>query len=159
MEGKTMTDEAKTFTQEEVNDIVGKRLVREREKIATEQRVAAGKTQQDTLAAEAKWKELADLHQARIAELESFEVKAKAYQEIVKGMLKAKVKSLGETAKKAVEGLPESMDETAKLAWLNENAALFEVVGDGVGTPYRPKPTPKEKQAKGPITRFGPIKL
>ncbi|KPK89990.1 MAG: hypothetical protein AMJ88_16775 [Anaerolineae bacterium SM23_ 63] len=97
------------------------------------------------MVAEAKWQELAQKHEARVKELEPLETKVVAFNEMVSGMLKDKIKDLGEAATKAIKALPDSMSEIDKLNWLNQNVELFQVTGDGVGTPRRPKSKPDKK--------------
>lgn len=97
-----------------------------------------------TLAAEKKWQELAERHEARAKELEGFELQAKAYGELITGMLKDRIKALGDAAKKAVAALPESLTDLDKLNWLNQSEALFGK-GSVIGTPGRTKVVSKNK--------------
>ena len=95
--------------------------------------------------------------EVRVAELEPLEVQARAYTELISGMLKDKVKGLGDAAKGAVEALPTTMSDAEKLEWLNKNAALFQGAnGTGVGTPKR-KGKSVERGTQ-PLARV-PIKL
>lgn len=145
-----------------VDKLVGDARVKARERAKAEHGVQFAKAKEEAeqtkLAAEAKWKELAELHQARVKELEPFEAQAIAYGELVAGMLKDRIKELGDAAKKAVGALPEAMTAIEKLSWLNANEGLFQATGGGVGTPgLKKKPTPKlGKEVK--ISRF-PIRL
>lgn len=155
-----------TFSEEQqalVDKLVGEARVKSRSKAETDFQTQLAKDNdaavQANLVAEKEWQKLAATHEARVKQLEPFEAQAKAYGELVTGMLKARVKALGDAAKKAVAALPDSLSDLDKLNWLNENGALFQEVGDGVGTPGRTrqvKPTPDRPKIK---TRFGPIKL
>jgi len=133
-----------TFSEEQqsfVDDLVGRARVKAREKAEADAAAHISKdrevAERAALIAEKKWQELAEMHQARVKELEPFEASAKEYGKLVENMLEVKVKALGKAAKKAMEALPDSMTVTDKLAWLNENEELFQATGDGVGTPAR----------------------
>lgn len=125
--------------QEHINKLVGEARVKAREVAKTQHEGDQAKAKEDAekaaLAANQKWQELAEKHEARAKELEPFEGQAKAYSELIAGMLKDKIKGLGDTAKKAVGALPETLSSLEKLEWLNANEALFQAPGDGVGTP------------------------
>ena len=144
----TFTDEQQAF----VDDLVGKARTKARDKAqadataqTTKDREAA---EQAALVAEKKWQELATKHEARVKQLEPFEASAKKYDELILDMLKKKIEAFGEAAKKAVEALPKSMLVVDRLAWLDANEELFQVAGDGVGTPGRSKAKPGKKTAK-----------
>lgn len=159
-----MTDQI-AFTdeqQEYVDKLVGDARVKARTKAETEQAAKVTK-EQDTasktaLAAEKKWKELAAVHEARVKALEPLEAQAKAYETLLDGMLKDRVKALGDAAKQAIAALPTAMTSVEKLEWLNKNEALFQTTGDGVGTPQRPAQTGEAGTPSGPISRY-PIRL
>jgi len=138
-----------------VDKLVGDARIKAREKATTDATAAQDKATSEAekvaLAAEAKWQELAEKHEARVKELEPLEGQATSYRELIAGMLKERVKALGDGAKKAVAALPEGMTAAAKLSWLNANVELFQP-GDGVGTPKRTKikgdASTKEKPCK-----------
>lgn len=159
-----MAEEVKFDEQQQalVDKLVGEARVKARDKAQAELTAQAAKEQdaaiQAALIAEKKWQELAQKHEARVKELEPYEAKAKSFDELVDSMLKDKVKTLGEAAQKAVKALPESMAAIDKLNWLNQNEELFQVAGDGVGTPRRPQPKSVKGKPAGPISRY-PIKL
>jgi len=142
--GENMNEEAQ-FTeaqQAKINELVGQARVKAREKAEIDFKAQAEKNtsaaERANLAAQEEWQKLAAQHEARVKELEPFEAEAKAYRELVAGMLKDKVKALGDVARKAIAGLPESLTDLDKLNWLNQNTSLFEGgPGDGVGTPHR----------------------
>jgi len=142
------------FTEEQqalVDKLIGDARVKAREKAQADQSTTLAK-EKDTaekaaLAASQKWQELAEMHQARVAELEPFEAQAKAYGELIAGMLKDRLKELGSEATKAVGSLPDAMTMIEKLAWLNQNAGLFQAAGDGVGTPGARRPAKNKKTA------------
>lgn len=130
--------------QEHVSKLLGRTRIEAREKATKDAKAAQAKATEEAervrMAAEEEWKKLAAHHEARVAELEPYEVEAKAYRGIVAGMLKNRVKALGDAAKKAVGALPESLSDLEKLNWLNENQALFEAGGTSrVGTPAKGK--------------------
>ena len=146
-----------TEQQVMVDRLVGEARVKAREKAQVEftsaQNGIAEAAEMATLAADAEWKTLNEKNEARVRELEPFEAQAKEYNALISKMLRTKVKSLGDGAKTAVDGLPEGMSTAAKLKWLTANEALFGDVSSGVGTPRRKlnnrgKPgdnTPKER--------------
>jgi len=134
-------DGEKLFTQKQMNDLVGKARVKAREKAESDAKTKAdadkATAEQASMVAKQEWKALADQRQARIAELEPLEAQVKAYEGLIAGMLKDRVKELGETAQKAVGALPESMSPVERLAWLETNIDLFPATGAEVGTPAR----------------------
>ena len=102
------------------------------------------------MAAAAEWQKLAEHHEGRVLELESFEAEAKGYRELIKGLLKDRIKVLGDTAKKAVAALPESLSDTERLSWLEANEGLFaEKDSKVVGTPARSKKVSQATDDKG----------
>jgi len=133
-----------------IDKLIGDARVKAREKAGEEAAASLQKTAADaelaSMAAEKKWQELAAKHEARVKELEPLEVQAKAYTELISGMLKDKIKSLGEAAKTAVAALPSGLSDADKLAWVSKNEGLF-TTSSGVGTPKRAK----QAAAKGEI--------
>lgn len=130
------------FTEEQqayVNKLVGDTRVKARGKAEQDLADKTAKEKADAevvaLAAEKKWQVLAGRYEVRAKELEGFELQAKAYGELITGMLKDRIKTLGDGAKKAIAALPDSLDDLEKLNWLNQNEALFGDVTAGVGTP------------------------
>lgn len=122
------------FSSEEqkfIDKLVGNARVKAREKAQADAKSAQDQAvkdaQQAKLEADKEWQKLADMNAARVTELEPFEAEAKAYRELVTGMLKDQVKVLGDAAKKAVAALPESLSDLDKLNWLNQNQELFGV--------------------------------
>lgn len=153
MEKVEFSEEQQKF----VDELVGTARVKAREKAQSDFEAQTAKAKTDSekaaLAAEQKWKELAEVHAARVQELEPLSAQVQAYTTLIEGMLKDRMKALGDAAKKAVGALPEAMSPLEKLSWLNQNEALFKASGDGVGTPPRPRPvaqteTPKRKKIK-----------
>lgn len=131
---------------------IGKARVKARElaKVEFEQAAkdATADAEREQLAAAAEWKKLSEMHEGRVTELEPFEAEAKAYRELVKGMLKDKVKALGEVAKKFVAKLPDSLSDLEKLDLLKAVEDQFETDTPRVGTPAR-----KKKQTAGKSER------
>jgi DNA repair ATPase RecN len=120
------SDEQQKF----LDKLIGKARTKARELAKTEFETAAkdatADAEREQLAAAAEWQKLADMHADRVTELEPFEAEAKAYRELIAGMLKDKVKALGDAAKKAVKALPNGLSDLDRLNWLNANQALFE---------------------------------
>ncbi|MDY7078018.1 MAG: hypothetical protein SXV54_13970 [Chloroflexota bacterium] len=159
-----MTEEV-VFTQEQqalVDKLVGEARVKAREKAKTEfeaaQATANEEAEREKLAAGEEWQKLASTHEARVKELEPLEAQVKAYGEVIAGMLKDKVESLGNNAKKAIEGLPETMTDLDKLNWLNKNEGLFQAESASVGTPKRATKRAVDTGRKNPVCKF-PLKL
>ena len=131
------------FTAEEqkfIDKLVGSARVKSREQakadFEAQSKEAQSEAERTRLATENEWKKLAEMHEGRVRELEPYETEAKAYRELIEGMLKDKVKVLGDAAKKAVAGLPESLSALERLSWLNQNEGLFAVESTPkVGTP------------------------
>lgn len=152
-----MSDDVKFDEAQQVlvDKLVGEARTKARDKAQVDAEAKTTKdreaAEQAALVAEKKWQELASKHEARVKELEPFEASAKKYDKLVEGMLKDRLKALGEAAEKAVKALPDSMTAADKLTWLNENPELFQAAGDGVGTPGRTqlKPGGKTKSVWG----------
>lgn len=138
-------EQEKKFTQADLDAIIQKRLARAEEKQKEAIQAASTLAEQETLAAEKKWQELAGVHEARVKTLEPLEAQVKVYQEMVGGMLKDRVKALGDAAKTAVAGLPKSMSALEKLNWLSKNEGLFEAGTSRIGTPAKRKAQRKDK--------------
>jgi len=135
-----------------VDKLVGDARVKAREKAQAEFTTKADdakrQAEETALIAQKEWQKLAAKHEARVKALEPLEAQAKAYGELVAGMLKAKVKELGDDAKKAIGAFPEALTAIEKLTWLNQNEGLFQAPSDGVGTPARKKAPQTKKKAK-----------
>ena len=87
------------------------------------------------------------------------ETRLTALEKVVAGVLEDTVKRLGEAAVSAVEGLPKSMSAGDKLDWLRQNEKLFQLAGDGVGTPSHDNTGPKKPRTEpGEICKY-PIRL
>jgi hypothetical protein len=152
------------FTPEQqavVDELVGKARTKAREKATAEQEAITAKAKKDAetaaLVENQKWQELAETSQERIKALEPLEQKVKAYEEMVVEMLKGEVKKYGDSAAKALNDLPGTTSAIEKLEWLKKNQELFQVSGDGVGTPGRPK-TKQTNKADVEICKY-PLKL
>ena len=135
----TFTDAQQAF----IDKKIGQARIKAREKAETDAQTAAHAAKEEAslagMEAEKKWKELADHHSARVLELEPLETQVKVYEELVAGMLKDRIKVLGDAAKKFVASLPETMTDVEKLNLLNKNEALFGETTPVVGTPARKK--------------------
>lgn len=149
-------DDVTEFTDEQqrfIDKLVGSARIKSREKATQDAQVAqakiASEAEQTKLEADENWKKLVEMHAGRVAELEPYEVEAKAYRELIESMLKDRVKALGETAKKAVAALPKSLTALERLNWLNQNEALF-------GTESTPRVgTPAQRKKLSPQTDKG----
>lgn len=162
---KQEKDQKPTFSAEQqafIDKLVGNARIKAREGAKKEHETALARAKEAdaeaALVAEKKWRELAEKYEARVKGLEPLEAQAKAYEELIEGMLKDRIKELGDAAKKVVGGLPESMVAVEKLKWLNDNADLFSEPGDGVGTPGRTKKRAKQEIQPDKISKF-PIRL
>jgi len=145
------------FTKEQqafIDKLIGKTRIGAREKAQTDAadaaKVAKDAAEKAKLEASKEWQTLAARHEARVKELEPFEEQAKAYNKLINDMLAAKIKALGDAAKKAVGALPESLTVVDKLAWLTANEDLFKEAGAHVlrgGSPTtRRKPAAKGEE-------------
>lgn len=144
--------EEKTFTQEELNTLIGEARIKAREKAKSEFSAQSTKdkeaAERSMMASKEEWQKLAATHEARVTELEPLEQRVQAYETVIDGMLVAKVKELGDNAKKAVAGLPEAMSPLGKLEWLNDNSNLFESIEPIVGTPKGGERPPKDSRER-----------
>lgn len=153
-----MTEETQeneiTFSEEQqkfVDKLIGKARISAREKATTDSAAAQEQTrlaaEQTKLEADKNWEKLVEMHVGRISELEPLEVQVKVYAELIDGLLKDRIKVLGDAAKKAVEALPENLTAIERLNWLNANESLFTTEGPAprVGTPAKKV----KKQAPG----------
>lgn len=129
--------------QEFVDKLVGEARVKASKVAKAQHEADQVKAKEDSekaaLAADQKWQELAAKHEARATELEPLQAQVATYEKLIAKMLQARIKDLGDDAKKAVEGLPESLSLLEKLGWLSKNEGLFQARGDGVGTPGKGK--------------------
>lgn len=157
MTEETQDDEL-TFSEEQqkfIDKRIGQARIKAREKAQVDYKAQAETAQTDAerarLETENKWKELAEMHEGRVQELEPYELEAKAYRELIANMLKDRIKELGDAAKKAVAALPDSLTDLDKLNWLNKSQALFETEGvTRVGTPASKQGKPqKSKRVEG----------
>ena len=125
--------------QKYVDKLIGDARVKAREKAQADALAQATKDKetanQAAMVAKQEWQALAEQHKTRVDELEPLVKQVEGYEELVKGMLKDTIETLGEKAKNAVAGLPKSMTAIEKLNWLHKNEALFQETGGGVGTP------------------------
>lgn len=146
-----MTEEAQgsendiTFTEDQqkfVDKRIGQARISAREKAEAKAQLsqdqAAEQAEQTRLEGEKEWQKLAKHHEARADELEPLEAQLKAALEVVEGILKDRIKALGDDAKKAVAGLPGTLSASDKLIWLNTNEGLFTTDDKKVlGTPAK----------------------
>lgn len=144
-----------TEDQKQIDKLIGNARVKARELAKADfekaAQVASEASAQEKLEAEKEWQKLADMHSSRVTELEPFETEAKAYRELITGMLKDRIKTLGDAAKKAVGALPEGLSDLDKWNWLKANQELFVTEGPAgrVGTPARRKKSSQSTEDKG----------
>jgi len=129
------TDEQQAFIDKLVGDARTKARAKAESSLADKTAKEQAKAAAEKLAADKEYEKLSVSQADRIAELEIYETQAKAYGELIAGILKDRVKALGESAKKAVDGLPASLTAIQKLEWLNKNEELFQAQSNGVGSP------------------------
>lgn len=145
-----MPNEEGLFTQDELNTLIGEARIKARSKAESDavsaQTAANEEVEKANLAAQGEWEKLLTKSNARVKTLEPLEAKVVAYETLIEGMLKSRVKELGEMAKKATSALPETMSSLEKLAWLNENTELFQEK-QIVGTPAVRKGLRKGKKS------------
>jgi hypothetical protein len=161
-----MSEESKvTFTPEQqalVDKKIGLARIKAREtaRIDFETKAAKDKEAADqaALVAQQEWQTLAETRGARVTELEPLEKRIEDYEKMVKGLLKDAIEGLGDTAKSAVDALPESMTAIEKLNWLGKNQELFQASGGPVGTPKRPKTSKKPNTKPEEICKY-PLRL
>ena len=129
------TADGVTFTAEQqahIDKLIGDARTKSREQAKADIAKAQTKAEKDAATArlteQEQYKTLSEQHAARIAELEPLEARVIDYQKAIDTLLAAKLKALGDTAKKTVETLPGELDALAKLNWLNANEALFATV-------------------------------
>ena len=136
-----MMDE-KTFTQEELNEIIGERLARERKKFEAErdeiEESIRSELRANELAEQNNYKELYEQ-----ANVEQMKGRVEKFNKYVEQVLAKTVENLGERAEKAISHFDDPLD---KLSWLEENKELFKPQGDGVGTPSESKERKTGKQ-------------
>lgn len=136
--------------QQTVDYQIGLARIKAREVAEAKFAQAANDAEQAKLEADQNWQKLADMQSARVKELEPLEAQVKAYTALIDGLLKDKIKDLGDAAKKAVEALPEALSAVDRLNWLNANEELFAEgsASHSVGTPT--KRVKKQTDSKSP---------
>ena len=154
-----------TFSQEQqdyLNSLLKKERLDAKKQAQKEfdavQQQAKESAEAEKLKEQNEWQKLAETHEAKAKELEpqvtTLSEKVATYEAVITDLLTAKIKALGDVAKKAVENLPGAPDALAKLQWLNTNENLFKPLGPG--NQIKPKPaatTPQEPVAR-PIVRL-----
>ena len=151
----TENDE-KTFTQSELNDLVGSARVKAREKAEEEfnQRLADKEKDatETALKKQDKWQELAEQYEQKVLELEPMEARVESFNEVITTMVDDLLKVFGDSAVKAVEMLD---DPLARLNWLNANKDLFESAeGASLGSPRAPKAKSGKKSSPFKVSKL-----
>ena len=129
-----------------------------KKELETAQSKAAQLAEEQRLKEQAEWQKLAETHEAKAKELEpqvtSLSEKVTAYETVINDLLTAKIKALGDVAKRAVENLPGAPDALAKLQWLNANENLFKPLGPGNQIKIKPAATATQEPVARPIVRL-----
>ncbi len=135
---------AVTFTQEQLDEIIKKRLAQQKRKLGEQadaaQQKATDAAETTRLQEQKQFKELSEKQAARLAELEKLEPRLKSYEQ-----------AFGIYLEKAREGLPEhlaplldKLNPVEQLEYLTEHgAALAKPAG---GVPPTPNTDPKQGQ-------------
>jgi len=130
--GKGGAATGKTFTQEQVDQIVTERLKREREKAEATAKAERERAEAEAAAKNGEWQKLAEQRQARIGELEQeatahgeSQAALEKYKTALEGVLKAQKSALP----KAVVALLDRMDVVEQMAWIGEHAASLQTGG------------------------------
>lgn len=122
--GAMATTETISMTQAELDRMIAERLERERAKSAKQADAARRVIEEQALAEQARWRELAE---RRAADLDALQAKAELAERqgaVIEQIYSNRLAGLPATARKAVESLPVD-DVLARLAWLDKNEALF----------------------------------
>lgn len=126
-------EEAK-FTQADIERIIAERLDRERKKAEEKAAKAQAEAEAKALAEQNQFKELAEKHAQRIAQLEAIEPKAQRYEAALVKLLEAQRKSIPEH----VITLLDKLDVADQLEWIATNQAK---IAPPSGAPATPKAT------------------
>jgi hypothetical protein len=141
--GDTSTPTFSPEQQEFVNQLVGKARVEGRtsaeKELADKQAKAKAAEETATLEQNREFETLSKQQAARIASLEPLEATLEEYKGAIETIFKARLKTLSDKARKAVEALPESLSVLEKLSWVTKNEDLFKEESKSVGTPRRGK--------------------
>lgn len=113
-----------TMTQAELDRIIAERLQRERDKSAKESAKAAQIAEAERLKGQQEWKTLAEKHEAELNALRPVAARAEAMEAVIKGMYTARLATLPQALRSAVDSLPVT-DPLERLAWLDKNGALL----------------------------------
>ncbi len=122
--GAMAATETISMTQAELDRMIAERLERERAKSAKQADAARRVIEEQALAEQARWRELAE---RRAADLDALQAKAELAERqgaVIEQIYSNRLAGLPATARKAVESLPVD-DVLARLAWLDKNEALF----------------------------------
>jgi len=149
--GKGGAASARSFTQEQVDQIVAERLRREREKAE-----AMAKAERERAEAEAAARnKLAEQRQARIDELERVamaqgetQATLEKYRMALEGALKAQKGALP----RAVAALLDRMDPVEQMAWIGEHAASLQT-GGKKGIEQSPDPAQHEGTSEAELQK------
>lgn len=124
----TGTTAAKTFTQADVDRIITERLAEQKKREQTAAKKAADDAEAKRLAEQGQFEALARQHAdtaaAALTELETVRQQLAGYEAMLSASYETRLKALPKEARKAVEGIP-GLSVAQRLAWLEENAALF----------------------------------
>lgn len=142
--GDQQKPEEKQFTQADIERIIAERLDRERKKAEEKAAKAQAEAEAKALAEQNQFKELAEKHAQRIAQLEAIEPKAQRYEAALVKLLEAQRKSIPDH----VITLLDKLDPADQLEWIAGNQSKL---AQPSGAPATPKAsasnaTPEEKE-------------
>lgn len=124
--GKTPANSIQVFSEEAQRVIKELRKENAGHRKATKSaKTAADVAAQAKLIEDGQLQEVIDSQQAQIAEYEPLTGEVEQLRGVVGKILIDTIAEYGDTAKTAVEGLPETMTAPQKLEWLTANKALF----------------------------------
>lgn len=126
--------EPRTFTQEELDNIITDRLARQKRRFEDKLASLEDEKNKAKLLEAEEFKLLAEQLQGQLNEQVGLKDQVEKYEEIMKAVLDSELEGLSDAGKKAIESLPGNAE--AKLEWLTANKEVFaKESGDGVGSP------------------------
>lgn len=124
----TGTTAGGVFTQADIDRIVKDRLAEEKRRQEARDKKLQEEADARRKAEAGQFQELAQQREAQLtqtaAELEATRQQLAAYEAMLSASYEARLKALPKDARRAVEGIP-GLSVAQRLAWLEENAALF----------------------------------
>ncbi len=90
-----------------------------------EMRLAQQKSEEEALAVQGKWQEIAEARAKENVELKAKAQKLDEHTAIVEDTLKSRIAQLPEDKRKLVETLPDTFTASETLKWINSNQAIL----------------------------------